>query len=70
MSLEDATQSDLIDLLVLNFGSMTNAAAVLNVNRVTLWRWRHGEINLEGTARVAVLAVLKHPEDYQEVSQC
>ena len=65
MSLENACQSDLIDLLVLKFGSMNKAAAVLQVNRVTVWRWRRSEVNLEGAARVAVLAVLKHPEDYE-----
>ena len=65
MPVINACQSDIIDSLVLEFGSMAEVSNVLQVNRTTVWRWRHNEVILEGVANVAVMAVLRHPGDYK-----
>jgi len=46
-------------------GSLKALAAALNVDQSTVRRWHRGQSGLSGTGLVALLALIRHPEDYE-----
>jgi DNA-binding transcriptional regulator YiaG len=59
----------LIDMAVSQMGSVQALAAALQINRTTVMRWHRGQSGLSGTALVALMALIRHPEDFERYKQ-
>ena len=55
----------IVDMAVRQMGSVCALANALQVSRRTVTRWRSGEGALSGTALVAIMALIRHPEDFE-----
>ena len=56
----------LIDIAVAHLGTMQAVADALQVNHTTVARWRNGESGLRGSGLVALMALIRHPEDFSK----
>ena len=56
----------IVGMAISQMGSAQAVANALQVNRTTVERWRKGESGLQGTGLVAVMALIRHPEDFSQ----
>ena len=54
-----------IGIAVNIMGSVSALADALQIDRRTVTRWRRGDSGLQGTALVALMALIRHPEDFE-----
>lgn len=59
-----ANKRALVEIAVKQMGSIDGLAAAVQAHRTTVQRWLRGDVQLAGPALVAVLAVVKHPEEF------
>jgi DNA-binding transcriptional regulator YiaG len=55
----------LVDMGIKHMGSLQALADAMQVNRTTVVRWDNGKSGLTGTALVALMALIRHPEDFE-----
>lgn len=55
----------LINMGINHMGSLQALADALHVHRTTVVRWEMGKSGLTGTALVALMALIRHPEDFE-----
>ena len=54
----------IVGMAVRQMGSVAALAAALQVDETTVRRWRSGHSGLQGTGLVAIMALIRHPEDF------
>ena len=54
----------IVDMAVRQMGSVAALAAALQIDETTVRRWRSGASGLQGTGLVAIMALIRHPEDF------
>jgi len=64
----DQKARTLINMGIKQMGTLQALADALQVNKTTVVRWRAGTHQLKGAALVALMALLRHPEDFQRYS--
>ena len=55
----------IVTMAIRQMGSVSALADALQVSRRTVTRWRTGETGLSGTALVSIMALIRHPEDFE-----
>ena len=56
----------IVNMAVRLMGSVAALANALQVDRRTVTRWRSGQGALSGTGLVAIMALIRHPEDFTQ----
>ena len=56
----------LAEMAITILGSPAGLASALEVNVSTVSRWVRGAQELTGASKVAVMAIIKHPGEYQQ----
>ena len=65
MKAKHSHPQSVIAIAIKQLGTMQAVADALQIDRTTVSRWYSGDAGLRGTGLVALMALIRHPEDFQ-----